>query len=216
MNEKKKTRLARGIKTILDILFWTLVAVLIGLVAWTLLSPTLAKRNETAGVASIPVILGSEDIYQLEVEFARKPGFGIDNAWIDEARGTLRMETGSPWLILLANGSKLIMGIGLACIFYLLRKVMDSILAGDPFREGTSRLIRWLGYTFLIVGFGGPIVEGLASWEILKHLPDATPALHPVANFDARIILGTSLLIFLLSQIWSYGMELERDRALTV
>jgi len=216
MNENKKSNLPKAIKIILDVIYGMLLFAIVGLIAWIAISPALVNRTGIVGTASIPVSLGKNDEANLDLEFEENPALAIRSAWIDEARGTLRLETGSSWLLFVTNGSKLVLAVGLAYIFYLLRRVMQSILAGDPFQEQNSRLIRRLGYTFLVVGFGSPVVEGLAALAILKRLPDTLPALHAAASFDPRIILGTSLLIFLLSQIWIYGLELERDRALTV
>ena len=55
-----------------------------------------------------------------------------------------------------------------------------------------------------------------AAAEILRLLPETMPALQAKATFDSRLVLGTALFIFLLVQIWGYGLELERDRALTI
>lgn len=216
MNAVNKPLLPRVIKIILDVIYGMLIVALAGLVVWMAISSGLVKRTGLLGTASIPVSLGSADRASLEIEFNGDPEMAINAAWIDEAKGILRMETSNPWLILVTNGSKLVLGAGLAYIFYLLRKVMRSILAEDPFQEQNSRLIRRLGYAFLAVGFGSAIVEGLAGLAILNRLPGTIPALHIAANFDPRIVLGASLMIFLLSQIWTYGMELEQERALTV
>ena len=216
MKENKKTRLARTIKTILDVIYGMLLFVILGLIIWIAISPALINRTGMGGTSSIRVSLGSDEFDNLELEFQDNPGLAIRNAWIAEAQGTLRIESGSYWLMLLTNGSKLVTAVGLAYIFSLLRRVMRSILAGDPFREENIKLIRRIGYAFLVVGFGGPILEGGAACMILNRLPKTIPALRATAMFDAPTLLGTALLIFLLSQIWSYGLELERDRALTV
>ena len=216
MNEKKKSNLPKTIKIILDVIYGMLLFAIAGLIIWIAISPALVNRTGIVGTASIPVSLGKNDEANLALEFEENPELAIRGAWIDGARGTLRLETGSSWLLFVTNGSKLVLAVGLAYIFYLLRQVMRSILAGDPFQEQNSRLIRRLGYTFLVVGFGSPIMEGLIALAILKRLPDTIPALYAAASFDPRVIIGASLLIFLLSQVWIYGLELERDRALTV
>lgn len=216
MNEKKTSILPKAIKIILDVIYGGLLFAMIGLIAWIAISPTLINRTGIGGSASIPVSLGPDQGANLELDFEGSSGEAIRSAWVSEARGILRLETSSAWLLLLTNGSKLVLAAGLAYIFYLLRKLMGSILDGAPFQEGSSRLIRRLGYTVLVVGFGCPIVEGLAAQAVLKRLPGTIPELHAAARVDPRMVIGAALLIFLLSQIWTYGLELERDRALTV
>jgi hypothetical protein len=216
MKEKKKSSLPRIIKIFLDLIFGLLLFVITGLVVWMAISPILVNRVDTLGTASIPVTLGTGDIPRVEVSFEGKPAEGINDAYLEETKGTLRLETDNPLIILIANGAKLFVAIGLAFIFYLLRTVMRSILDGDPFAARNSQLIRRVGYAVLLVGFAGSVLEGLASWQILKMLPASIPVLQAATTFDPRLILGMALFIFLLAQICGYGLELERDRALTV
>ncbi len=216
MDKIKNNKLPKVIKFLLDLIFGLLIFVIIALVIWMIISPILANRTDSVGTASIPVTVGTGDIPSMEISFQGKPSFIIYNAFVEEAKGTLRLETKSPLLILTANGGKLAIAIGLAYIFYLLRKMMDSILKGDPFAAQNSQIIRRLGYAVLVVGFVGSILDGLAAWYILKWLPATEPVLQARTTFDPRMILANSLFIFLLAQIWGYGLELERERALTI
>ena len=216
MNKTKNNPLPRIIKFLLDLIFGLLIFMIAGLVIWMAIAPILINRTDTLGTASIPVIVGSGEIPSIEVSFQGKPDLILENAYLDEAQGTLRLETKSPLLILIANGAKLMVAIGLAYIFYLLRKVMGSVLDGDPFAAQNSKLISRLGYAVLLVGFVGSILEGLAAWEILRRLPVTDPILQATTTFDFRLVLATALFVFLLAQIWGYGMELERERALTI
>ncbi len=67
----------------------------------------------------------------------------------------------------------------------------------------------------LLIGILQPAVQYMAATEILNRLPPTVPALNPGPTFDAEVIL-VSLLILLLAHIWSYGLDLERERALTI
>ncbi|MCK4801566.1 MAG: hypothetical protein KAS84_06220 [Anaerolineales bacterium] len=216
MTKSNKNLLPRVIKVLLDIIYGLLIFVLVGLAVWMVISPILVNRVGTLGTASVPVTLGTGDLARMEVTFQGSPSVGINDAFVEEANGILRLETNSPLLILIANGAKLIVAVGLAYIFYLLRKVMQTILDGEPFAANNVVLIRRLGYTVLLVGFGGSLLEGLATMEILNRLPATVPHLQAATTFDPRLILANTLFIFLLAQIWGYGMELERDKALTI
>ena len=216
MNKNKNYSLPRIIKFLLDLIFGLLVFVIAGLVIWMALSPILANRTDSLATASVPVALGSGDSSSLEITYQDQADFVINNTAVEEVRGILRIETKNPLMVLIANGAKLIVAVGLAYIFYLLRKVVQSFLDGDPFAASNIQHIRRLGYAVLLVGFGGGIIEGLAASEILRLLPDTIPALQAKATFDSRLVLGTSLFIFLLAQIWGYGLELEREMALTI
>lgn len=215
MPTMKDLRLARFVKTLLDIIFGLLVFACVGLVLWIAFSPWILGQEGLLGTASVPVTIGSGDEPQFEVTLTGPAKDAIHAAFVEEAEGTLRLETSSFPLILAANAAKLVAGIGLAYVFYLLRAVVQAILDGDPFAAENPRRIRRLGYAGLLVGILRPAVENMAATEILNRLPSAVPALNPGPTFDAEVILAT-LLILLLSHIWSYGLELERDQELTV
>jgi len=209
MSTTKNLRLARIVKKLLDIIFGLLVFVCIVLVIWIALTPLLASDSGSIGTASVPVRISTG------VMFSDKPAEGINAAFVEEAEGVLRLETRSFNLVLLANGAKLIAAIGLTYVFYLLRSLAKAVLEGEPFTSKTSLAMRRLGYTVLIVGILKPAVEYLASVAVLSRLPSSSPPLNPGPSFNNEVILAT-LLILLLAHIWSYALDLEQERALTI
>jgi hypothetical protein len=215
MSTAKSLRLTRFVKTLLDIIFGLLVFACIGLVLWIALSPLILGEEGNLATASISVAIGSGDEPQIEVTFTNPTKDAINAAFVEEAEGILRLETSSLLLVLIANTAKLVVAIGLAYVFHLLRTVVQTILDGDPFAAENGQRIRRLGYAVLLVGILWPCIDYIAAVEILKRLPTAVPALSPGSAFDSEVILAT-LLILLLSQIWSYGLELEREQALTI
>jgi hypothetical protein len=215
MSTTKNLRLARFVKTILDIIFGLLVFVCVALVLWIALTPLFSGESGFLATASVPVRIGAGEEPQFEVAFTSATEDGINAAIVEEAEGTLRLETSSFVLILISNGAKLVAAIGLAYIFFQLRAVVQAILDGDPFTAKTGRRVRRLGYAVLLVGFLKPLVEYMAATKILNRLPAAVPPLNPGPTFNAEVILAT-LLILLLAHIWTYGMEMERERALTI
>ena len=215
MSSTKNLRLARFVKTLLDIIYGLLIFACVGLVLWIALSPLVLSQVKSLGTASVPVTLGMGDVPQFEVSFNGPTQDTIQAAFVDEAQGMLRLETNSILLIFIANAAKLVTGIGLIYIFYLLRRVVQTILDGDPFAPGNAPLIRRIGYCVLALGFLQPAVGYFAASEILSQLPAASPPLNPGTPFNAEVILAT-LLILLLAHIWSYGLELESDQELTI
>jgi hypothetical protein len=75
--------------------------------------------------------------------------------------------------------------------------------------------MRRIGYSVLIVAFVKAAAEYFAASEILNQLTITRPALSLPSPFDAEVILA-SLLILVLAQVWSYGLDLEREKALTI
>lgn len=216
MDNERPKQLSRFIKVLLDVIYGMLILVIASLVIWMVLSPILANLTNTPGSVSIPVSLGTGDIPRLDVSLVEDPGFSINDISVEDANGILRVETTNPFLVILANSSKLLLAIGLAYMFYQLRKVVQTIQDGNTFSGENIQAIRKLGYAVLVVGFGSGIIEGIVAWEIINLLPATVPVLQAQATFDSRLVLGTALFIFLLVQIWSYGYQLEREQELTI
>jgi len=109
----------------------------------------------------------------------------------------------------------LLSAIGLAYLVYLLRSVVIAIQQGDVFTQENVTRIRRLGYLVLVVALVRALLEYVAAYEFLRQLTITSPPLSLPSPFDAGVILA-SLLILALAQVWSYGLDLERERALTI
>lgn len=215
MTKATNVRFVRLVKTILDIVYGALVFGCIALVLWVIIFPLIVRQADFVGTASIPVIIGSGEEPQFTVDFNSPPKDHIEAIFVDGSEGTLRIETSSALLLVIANAAKLVVGIGLAYVFYLLRGLVQNILDGIPFSPESGRRMHRLGYGVLLLGILQPSVEHCAATEILNRLPRTTPSLNPGPTFNIQSIL-ISLLILLLAYIWTYGRELEIDRELTV
>jgi len=206
--------LAHFLRVVLNIVYGGLVIACGFLVLWIALFPFLSRIG-VPGTASVQVAIGSGIEPQLEVSLTNSPKDVIRDAFVEGASGTLRLETTSWFLILISNLANLITAIGLTYFFYLLRSILLDIIAGDPFGQENAVRIRRVGYLVLIMGFLFPLIDYIAANEILNQLPVMTPVLNPPSPFRVEIILA-SLMILLLAQVWSYGLALERDQALTI
>jgi hypothetical protein len=215
MSTSLNPKLPRIVKTILDIIFWLLIGVCVFLVLWIAFSPLILRVSDIAITSSVPVAIGSGVEPQFEVEIAGAEAKGIRAAYVEEAQGTLRLETTDWYLILISNLGKLVIALGLAYVVYLLRSVFQAILQGEIFTQENALQIRRIGYSVLIVGLVAASAEYFAAREILRQLMIVNPPLSLPSPFEAVVILA-SLLILVLAQIWSYGLELERERALTI
>jgi hypothetical protein len=215
MSTTQNLKLTRAVKVILDFIFWLLVIASIFLALYIAVSPLIFKVSDIPYSASVPVAIGIGDEPQFDVQVAGAAGKGINAAYVEGAQGTLRLETTNWYYFLVSNLAKLLTAIGLAYVLYLLRKVLGTILGGDPFATQNVTDIRRIGYLVLVVGFLRALFEYTAAWEILRQLTITNPPLSLPSPFNAEVILA-SLLILVLAQVWSYGYQLERDQALTV
>ena len=215
MSSPGNVKLTRAVKIILDLVFGLLVVACAFLILWIALSPLIMKVTDIVITASVPVAIGSGADPQVQVEVVGASAKGIQAARVDDARGILRLETTNWRFVFVSNFAKLITAIGLAYIVYLLRSVIATVLHGNPFTTQNTVNIRRMGYMVLLVGFLRPAAEYLAAEAILKQLTIIEPPLGPLSPFMAEVILA-SLLILILAQVCSYGVELERDQMLTI
>jgi hypothetical protein len=158
--------------------------------------------------------LGSGEDHRFDVQITTAEVKGIRAASVSEAGGTLRLETDNWVYLFYGYLRQFLLALGLLYIFRTLRAVLQDILQGDPFSADNSVRIRKLGYAVLLLAFLIPTIEYATANEILRGL-QIQPALSPPSTFDAGNIL-LSLLILVLAQVWSYGLELKRDQALTI
>jgi hypothetical protein len=215
MPADQNPKILRLVKVILDILFWLLVGASVFLLAWIAFSPLILNLTGISIMSSVPVSIGTGPDPRIPVEVVGAETKGIQAAYVDEAQGTLRLETTDWYLIFVSNLAKLLTAIGLAYLVYLLRSVVMAIGHQEVFTPENVSRIRRLGFLVLIVALAKAFVEYVAANEILRQLTIESPPLGLPSNFDAGVILA-SLLILVLAQVWSYGLELERDRALTI
>lgn len=215
MSPNQNTRILRIVRTILNILFGLLVIVSVFLALWVALSPIILDLTDITITSSVPVAIGEGGEPRMEVAIASPDAKGVRTAFVDQAQGTLRLETTDWYLNFVSNLAKLITAVGLAYLVYLLRAMVIAIQQGEVFTEENVNRMRRLGYLVLGVSLVKAGLEYTAASEVLRQLNITSPPLSLPSPFDPVIILA-SLLILALAQVWSYGLELERERALTI
>ncbi len=89
---------------------------------------------------------------QVDVSYAGEVRNTVDGADVTNSQATLRLETGDNLLIAITNTAKLVIGLGIAYLFYLLRQVVQSIHVGEPFSARGVAFIRRLGLVTLALG----------------------------------------------------------------
>ena len=214
MSNQINPKLPRFVKGIIDIIYVLLIFSCVTFLLSIVLSPLILKGTQSVITASVLVGIGSDEEHRFDVQVAGGEAKGIRHAFVDEAQSTLRLETDNWMYVFISNFSKLLIVIGLTYIFYLLRAVLKDILQGDPFATENAPRIRRIGYTALLLAFLRPTIEYIAANEIIRNLR-IQPALSLPSPFKVESIL-ISLLFLILAQVWSYGIELKRDQALTI
>jgi hypothetical protein len=214
MSTQLNSKLPRFTKILLDFIFGLLIFSSMALVLMIMLSPFILNSAKVPLTASVQVGIGSAEGQRFEAQISGDTTKGIQNAFVDQAQGTLRLETYTWRHIFFSYFGKLLIAIALTYIFYLLRAVMQDILAENPFSPENKVRIQRIGYMVLAIGFVRPTIEYISAKEIMRGLHIEPPMSLP-APFEAEFILF-SVLILLLAQVWRIGIELKRDQDLTI
>jgi hypothetical protein len=215
MSNANDQRLIRFTKVLVDVIYFLLLGASVFLVVWILVGPIIGTLLDIPITASILVAIGAGSEPQIPVDIAGSSTQGISGAFVDEAQGILRLET-TNWIFpATSNLAKLLTAVGLTYVFYQLGAILHAIKSGEPFGRGNVTRMRRMGWAVFVVGFLRPAVEYFAARIILNQLAIADPPLSTPSPFQSDVILA-SLLILILAQVWSYGLEIERDRALTI
>ena len=170
MSSQANPKLPRLVKTVVDIIFGLLIFASIALALLIVLSPLILKGVNIPLTASVPVGIGSPQDQGFDVHIANAASEGIQNAFVDQAQGILRLETFNWNAIFFSYFGRLLIALGLTYIFYLLRAGLQDILQGDPISADNVPRIRRIGGMVLLLGFLRPIVEYIATREILREL----------------------------------------------
>lgn len=215
MTVSKNLRLAKFLKVLLDITLGLAILAIVGLSIWTAASPLVLNRPDVFGTVTVPVRIGTGGDPQLDIRFVNKAPVNVNEAYVEDAEGTFVFTTTDASPVIIANAAKLLILAGLAYVLYMLRSVITNLKSGQPFSEANAMHIRRMGFVVLGLGVLGPVVQFVSAWLIMNRLPGTVPALQAGPTFDGKVVL-LALFILLLAQIWSYGIELEREQALTI
>ncbi len=215
MTSKLNIRLVRFVKVLLDLILGLLIFASVILLLLILSAPIILNISDLHLTASVPVAIGVGESPEFSVEVAGSTEREVRAAVVDGAQGTLRLETSNPTFIIMSYSASLVTALGFAYLIYLVRLVLQTLIIGEIFSTENTRRIRRIGYLVLVVNLLRAAAQYFASEALLKQVAVITPQLSLPSPFDAEIILA-SLLILILAHVWSYGLELERDRALTI
>jgi hypothetical protein len=202
-------------KFLLDLIFYVGGAGGVALALWVAVSPLVVGPNHV-GDTAIPVAVGEglpRPVVVLEVDRDAAPE--IHRAVLVDARGELRVRT-TDWSLQFLPNLGMLIAIGIALyIVFALRRMLTTVIVGDPFAEANVRRMWTMGLLLLVVGVVGPVLEYLVARALLVRVPVSGVALSAPLDAQTNVIL-IGLLLLVLSAVFARGAELERERSLTV
>jgi hypothetical protein len=203
--EGVKTQWMAGVlRFLIEVSWYILIIGAIAFVAVPLLSPATWPAAISVNLA--PDSTSPELIWQ---------GTGSEEIELYQTTAIIKIQgVGTGMRFFLSLGSLITLGISLAILF-LLRRVFDAFLKGEPFATKNAPRIRLMG----ILSIVQEVLRQLFSlWKSSWMVSNSTMAgmtLKPHFDLDiGTVILGCFLI--LLAQVFSLGTRLREDQALTV
>jgi hypothetical protein len=207
---------AHIVKVYLDICLVVAAIVLPLLLIWFLLSPLVMSEEGVYTDATIPVTIGESSLFPV---FPLAPSgieaAGLTNFNLVKAGGELRFDTESWGLHCLTILPLLAGGLVVMWVIFLIRQVVASVIAGNPFTSRNAFRLRLVGFILLIGGIIGPFLQYVQADIVLRRVGSGTLPLSPPLTFPGGVILG-GLMMLALSTVFGHGKELEDDKSLTI
>ena len=184
------------------------------LVVWLLISPWLVGEDLPADTTAT-VAIGERTVFpRLPLEYSNDVA-EFARADLANGYGELRTAT-TDWRLHFASvGPTALATLVILYSVWLLREVLRTVLAGEPFAPANSRRLRRIGWIVLALSAVGPLADYLLSQALLERLTvDSLPLSAALRIPRDGFLVG--LLFLVLSAIFQHGTELEDERSLTV
>jgi hypothetical protein len=207
---------ARIARVYLDICLGICTIALPLLLLWLLFSPALIASGGFYADATVPVVVGESSAFPvLRLSATGQEAAGFSNLRLVKARGELRFETTSWWLYASTMLPLLVGGVLVIFLIFLVRQVVASVAAGDPFTERNATRLRIVGLILIVGGVVGPLLEYAFASAVLGSIKTMPVPLRAPLTFSVEAILS-GLIILALSTVFGHGRELEDDKSLTI
>jgi hypothetical protein len=131
--------------------------------------------------------------------------------------GEMLFETSNWRIHILLFLGTIITGLLYLGILYHIRQFLVDAIQGIPFAFDNAQRLKWIGWLLLGIGVVKPMLSVLTAHRILSAVTVQGPILSPWVNLG---YVGTCILVacfsLILSVIFRHGVELEKERSLTV
>ena len=208
----RSTRIA---KVLIDIVWWFALAGNVLVAAFLVGAPILMKTHGVAPVVQADVSLEHGGV--LEALPLESPDTLVAaHPLLDHGGASLQFHTRDVGLQLLTTllavpaALALLLGVG------LLRAVLRDVRAGEVFTADNARRVGWIGWLLVIMGFLVPLLTNVRTFIILRGASLTGVALATADRHGQWGLVLPGLLVLVLAAAWRHGVELQRDRDLTV
>jgi len=137
------------------------------------------------------------------------------NPMLVKTFGELRLDTSNAGLYCSSMLSLLGAVAVVLWLLWTLRALVVSALDGAPFTRRNVRRLSTIGFAIIGLGLVAPVLQYLLARAVLARAAVEGLPMAPAFRLSADPILG-GLLVLVLAAVFSYGVDIEEERSLTI
>jgi len=208
-------RATRIAKVLTEILWWLALLSNVALAAFLVAGPLLMKTHDVTPVLRTHVSLEHGSVLAT-LPLESPDTLVASHPLLDHGGASLQFHTRKvglqflTTLLAVPGALALLLGVG------LLRAMLRSVRAGEVFTADNARRVSWIGWLLAIMGFLGPLLTNIRTQVILHSAKLTGVALGTADPHGRWSLVLPGLLVLVLAAVWRHGVELQRDRDLTV
>ena len=207
--------LARGLKILLDILFY--LTLVVGAMVVGSIPISAFTDYEDGWDLIVPANLGEGSFFSpsFSVEFKPHPPPKIEVVRLGDGQGKLHLFHHHLPLHL-ANAAVYLVAFGVILwILTLLRRILAATARGRPFDPLNPRRLNALGWIIVCTALLSSLFQYIASRWALTIVEVISPPLSPLVELHIGWIV-CGLLVLVLAAIWKEAVRMAEEQALTV
>jgi hypothetical protein len=211
--------LARGVKIVLDIVFY--LALVVGVMLVVSLPISAFTDYDEGWEVIAPVVIGESSFFPrlpVEVEEDASPileQIGISHIQLYDARGKLKILHHDLPLHLGYATLLILFGALALWVITLLRRILATTAGGRPFDPANPRRLNMLGWTIVSASALSSLLQYLASRWILSRIEVVTFSVSPVIRIHQEWII-CGLIVLVLAAVWKEAVLMAEEQSLTV
>jgi hypothetical protein len=211
----ERRSLARGLKILLDILFYLTLALAVMVLASLVISAFTAYEDGWDLI--VPANLGEGSFFSpsFEVEYEPHPPPEFEAVRLGDGQGKLHLFHHNLPLHLVNAVGYIVAFAVILWVLALLRRILATTSRGRPFDPLNPKRLNALGWIILCTALLSSLSQYIASRWALSKVEVISPPLSPLVEFNAGWIV-CGLLVLVLAAIWKEAVRMAEEQALTV
>lgn len=209
-----RRKLARGLKILLDVVFYLIL--LVGVFLVVSLPVSISSGYRGGWDLIVPVGIGEGSLSpRLALEIAPHPQALFEVARIRDGNGDLHLFHHNLPLHLLNSAVLMLFLAVFLWAISLLRRILATTAGGLPFEPSNPRRLNLLGWIIIAASVLRSVLHYLASRWVLTQVDIVSTPISPVIQSNKEWLV-CGLLVLVLAAIWKQAVQMAEEQALTV